>query len=61
MKILTSKKTGLSHTISEEDYAKMLKEGRIIKRFDVTDTRMRASMPEDAPIEIKKIIKKTKE
>ena len=61
MKILKSKKTGLEHSVTEEEYAAMVREGTIINRFDVTDIRMRPSVSQEVPIELKAIIKKTKQ
>lgn len=60
MKIIKSKKTGLEHTITDDEYAAMVREGVIIKRFDVIETG-KTIIPsfKTVPIEIKKIIKKT--
>ena len=61
MKEIKSKKTGRIQIISEEEYAVMVKQGEVIKRFTVTDVRgTRVITPPQTPVEIKKITKKTK-
>ena len=46
MKELKSKKTGLTQTISDEEYSKMVKLGTIdMNKFVVTDLRSRPIVP----------------
>lgn len=46
MKELRSKKTGLTQTLSDEEYAKMVKLGTIdMNKFVVTDLRSRPIVP----------------
>lgn len=46
MKELKSKKTGLTQTLSDEEYAKMVKLGTIdMNKFVVTDLRSRPIVP----------------
>ena len=58
MKEIKSKKTGLTHIITEEEYATMVRQESILKRFDVTDIKSRIIIPVQTP---KEIIKKVKE
>lgn len=58
MKELKSKKTGIVTIISDEDYHRMIKDTRLIRKFDVTDVRgMKTIIPslKEVPIEVKKI------
>lgn len=56
---IKSKKTGLSHILSKEEYATMVAEGEIIKRFDVVDVSVRPMIiPAIKTVEVKKINKK---
>jgi hypothetical protein len=59
MKEIKSKKTGLTHILSEEQYAGMVREGNIIKRFDVTEIKGRTIIPVSKEVP-KEIIKSKK-
>jgi hypothetical protein len=58
-KELKSKKTGRISIISDEDYAMMVNKGTVdMRRFTVTDLRMRPIIPSlkhEVPLEVKKI------
>ena len=70
MKELKSKKTGRISVLNEQEYAEIVNKKAIdLKLFTVTNLQMRPIVPslkrevpkEEAPIELKKIIKKPKE
>lgn len=57
---LKSKKTGITHVISDEEYASMVRKGAIqLSRFNVTKLQMRTIIPSLEPKEVK-IVKKQK-
>ena len=60
MKELKSKKTGLVQILSEEDYARLVKEGTVpLSRFVVTDLRSRPLIPSSkVPSDLKNKTKK---
>ena len=54
MKEIKSKKTGRIQQITEEEYAQLVKQEDIIKRFTVTTLNPRAIIPSMKPKKIQK-------